>query len=108
MPANKGFSVLVLDRVDSLAEAGNHIFDSSTYKEVKFVEEELVKYVEQSNRMFNNLFQKKIYYLKNKNISAMVSKKQPILEKCIFLEKIHKRREEVLGFLVVANCGLPT
>ena len=38
----------------------------------------------------------------------MVSKKQPILEKCIFLEKIHKRREEVLGFLVVANCGLPT
>lgn len=91
-----------------MAVAGNHLFDSSTYMEVTFEVEELVRSVKQSNRMFKQLISKKIYHLKNKNISAMVSKKQPILEKCIFLEKIHKRREEVLGFLVVANCGLPT
>ena len=51
-PADKGFYVV-------LAEAENHLSDRSTYKEVTFWEEELVKLVEQNNRMFKLLLSKK-------------------------------------------------
>ena len=68
-PADNGSCVVVWDRADYLAEAENHLSDSRTYKEVKFGEEELVKLVEQSNRM---------YPLKNASISLMVLKNQPI------------------------------
>ena len=49
-----------MDRSNYLAEAGNHLSNSSTYKEVKFGEEEPVKVVEQSNRMFKQLLCKKL------------------------------------------------
>ena len=68
-PADNGSCVVVWDRADYLAEAENHLSDSRTYKEVKFGEEELVKLVEQSNRM---------YPLKNTSISLMVLKNQLI------------------------------
>ena len=77
-PADKGSCVLVWDRADNLAEAENHLSDGSTYKEVKFEEEELEKLVEQGNRMFKQLFSKKIYPLKNTYTSVMVLKSQPI------------------------------
>ena len=58
-PTDKGSFVIVWDRADYLAEAENHLSDSSTYKEVKFGEEELVKLVEQSNNMFKQPLSKK-------------------------------------------------
>ena len=35
-PADKGSCVAILDKLDYLAEAENHIKDSNTYKDVKF------------------------------------------------------------------------
>lgn len=58
-PANKGSCVVVLDRDDYSTEAEIHLSDRSTYKEVKFGEEELVKSVEQSNGVFKQLPSKK-------------------------------------------------
>ena len=52
-------------RADYLAEAENHLSDSSTYKEVKFGEEEHVKLVEQSNNMFKQPLSKKSIHCVN-------------------------------------------
>ena len=52
---NKRSCLVVWDRADYLAEAENHLSDRSTYREVKFGEEELVKLLEQSNRVFKQL-----------------------------------------------------
>ena len=54
-PTNKRSCLAVWDRADYLAEAENHLSDRSTYREVKFGEEELVKLLEQSNRVFKQL-----------------------------------------------------
>ena len=58
-PANKGSYEIVWDRADFLGKAENHLSVSSTYKEVKVREEELVKLVEQSNKMFKQLLSEK-------------------------------------------------
>ena len=58
-PEDKGSCVVGWGRTDYLVEAENHLSDSSTYKEAKFGEKELVKLVEQSNRMFKQLLPKK-------------------------------------------------
>ena len=50
--ADKGSCLVLWDRADYLTEAENQLSSNSTYKEVKFGEEELVKVAEQSNRMF--------------------------------------------------------
>ena len=57
-PANKG-CVVVQDRTDYLLEVEKHLNDSNTYKEVKFSDNELVKLVQESNRMFKRLLSKK-------------------------------------------------
>ena len=58
-PADKGSCVVGWGRSDYLVEAENHLSDSSTYKGAKFGKKELVKLVEQSNRMFKQLLPKK-------------------------------------------------
>ena len=69
-PADKGSFVVVWDRADYLAEAENHLSDSSTYKEEKFGEEELVKLVEQSNMFKQPLSKKSIHCVKSVRIRS--------------------------------------
>ena len=54
-PADKGSCVVVWDKLDYLAEAENHLNDSSTYQDAKFGDDDLVKLVEQSNKIFQKL-----------------------------------------------------
>ena len=89
-PADKGSCVLVWDRADNLAEAENHLSDGSTYKEVKFEEEELEKLVEQGNRMFKQLLSKKsisseeyIYFSYGFKKSTNLRKMYFFAQKCI-------------------------
>ena len=77
-PTDIGSCVVVWDRANYLAEAENHLSDSSTNKEVKFGEEELVEFVEQSSRMFKQLLSKKSISSEEDNILLMVLKNQPI------------------------------
>ena len=58
-PADKGSFVVVWDRTDYLPEVEKHLSGSSTYKEVKFVDKELFKLLEESNTMFTRLMSKK-------------------------------------------------
>ena len=60
-PADKGSCVVVWDKLDYLAEAENHLNDSSTYQDAKFGDDDLVKLVEQSNKMFQNFSPNKTY-----------------------------------------------
>ena len=46
------------DRADDLAEAADLLSDSSTYKEVMFGEEEIVRFLKESNGMFKKLLSK--------------------------------------------------
>ena len=77
-PADKGSCVLVWDRADNLAEAENHLSDGSTYKEVKFEEEELENLLSKVIGCLSNFFRRKVYPLKNTYTSVMVLKSQPI------------------------------
>ena len=51
-PADKGSCVVVWDKLDYLAEAENHLKDNNTYKDVKCEDDDLVKLVEKSNKIF--------------------------------------------------------
>ena len=62
-PAEKGSYVVVWERPGYLLEAEKHFSDSNTYKEVKFADNEHVKLVEESNRMFKRLLLKKFIFL---------------------------------------------
>ena len=86
-PADKGSIVVLWDKVDYLAEAENHLSGSSTYKEVKFGEEELVKLVEQSNRMFKQLLSKKIISSEEYRYFTYGFKKSTNLGNMYFLPK---------------------
>ena len=68
-PADKGSCIVVWDQADYLAEAENHLSDSSTYKKVK---------LKKAIGCLNNFSQRKLYLLTNTSISLMVIKNQPI------------------------------
>ena len=96
------------DRADYLEEAENHLSDSSTYKEVKFGEEELVKLVEHSNRMFKQLLSKKSISSEEYKYFTYGFKKSNNLDKMCFLLEIHKRPDNVPSCPVISNFGTPT
>ena len=58
-PAGKGSCVVVWDKLDYLAEAENHLKDNNIYKDVKFGDNDLVKLVEKSSKIFKQLLSKK-------------------------------------------------
>ena len=60
--ADKTSCVVVWERTDYLLEVGKHLSDSNTYKGVKCGDNELVKLVEESNRMFKKLLLKKCIF----------------------------------------------
>ena len=107
-PADKGFCVVVWDRKDFLLEVEKHLSDSKTYKEVKFGDNELVKLVEESNRMFKKLLVKKCISPKECKYFLYNFKKSTNLGKLYFLPKIHKRLYDAPGHSVISNCGTPT
>ena len=90
-PADKGSCVAVWDKLDYLAEAENHLKDNNTYKDVKFGDDDLVKLVQKSNKIFKQLLSKQ-------NISSSEFKyfsynynKSTNFGKMYLLPKIHKR-----------------
>ena len=89
-PADKGSCVVVWDRADYLAETENHLSYNSTYKEVKFGEEELVKHVKQSNRKFKQLLLKKSISSEEYKYFNYGFKKSTNLGQMYFLPKIHE------------------
>ena len=94
---NKGSCVVVWDRTDYLLEAEKHLSDSSTYKEVKFGDKELLKLVEESNKMFKRLLSKKCILPEESKYFSYNFKKVTNLGKLYFLPKIHKRLYNVPG-----------
>ena len=75
MPADKGSSIVVWDRLDYLAEAEKQVSDSNTYKEVQLLEKNQIKLFEESNSMFKELKKKKVITEKEKNYFKLNFKK---------------------------------
>ena len=107
-PADKGSCVVVWDKLDYLAEAENHLNDSSTYQDAKFRDDDLVKLVEQSNKMFQKLLSKQNISSSEYKYFCYNYKRAANLGKMYLLPKIHKRLENVPGRPVISNCGTPT
>ena len=82
-PGYKGSGVVVWDRTDYLLGMEKHLSDSNTYKEVKFGDNELVKLVDESNRMFKKLFSK-CFSREECKYFPYSSKKSTNLEKLYF------------------------
>ena len=57
-PRDKGFCVVVLDKLDYFAEAEIHLKDNNSYQDIKFGDDDLVKLVEKSNQMFKQRLSK--------------------------------------------------
>ena len=106
--ADKGSCVVVWDKLDYLAEAENHLNDSSTYQDAKFGDDDLVKLVEQSNKMFQKLLSKQNISSSEYKYFCYNYKRAANLGKMYLLPKIHKRLENVPGRPVISNYGTPT
>ena len=50
--------MVVWDKLDYLAEVENHLKNNNTYKDVTFGDDDLVKLVRQSNKMFKQFLSK--------------------------------------------------
>ena len=110
-PADKGSCVVVWDTLtlsDYLAEGENHLKDNNTYQDVKFGDDDLVKFVEKSNQMFKQLLFKQNISSSEFNYFSYNYKKSTNLGKMYLLPKIYKRLESVPGRPVISNCGTPT
>ena len=85
-----------------------HLSDSNTYTQVKFGDNEFVKLVEESNRMFETLLSKKYISPEECKYFSYNFEKSSNLEKLYFLPKIHKRLYDVPGRPVISSCGTTT
>ena len=107
-PAHKGFWVVVWDRLDYFAEAKNYHKDDNTYKDVKFGEDDLVKLVEESNKLFKQLFLKQNISSSGLKYFSYNYKKSTNLGIIYLLLKIHIRLEHVPGRSGICNSGTTT
>ena len=107
-PADNRPYLLVWDRADDLAEAADLLSDSSTYKEVMFGEEEIVRFLKESNGMFKKLLSKSSISYEEQQYFSYGFKKSINLGKKCFLPKIHRRLDNVPGRPVISNYGTPT
>ena len=96
------------DRADDLAEAADLLSDSRTYKEVMFGEEEIVRFLKESNGMFKKLLSKSSISSEEQQYFSYGFKKSINLAKKCFLPKIHRRFDNVPGRPVISNYGAPT
>ena len=85
------------DRLDYLVEAENYLKDSNTYKDVKFGDDDLVKLVEQSNKMFKQLLSKQNISSSQFKYFSYNYKKLSNFGNMHLLPKIHKRLKHVPG-----------
>ena len=106
-PADKGSCVVVWDKIDYLVEAENHLSDNSTYRDVKFGDDDLVKLVEQSNKIFRKLLSKQNISSGDFKHFSYNYKKSTNLGKMYLLPKIHKCLGNVPSHPVISNCGTP-
>ena len=107
-PADKGSCVVVQGKLGYLVEAENHLKDCNSYNDVKFEDDELVKLVEKSNKIFKQLLSKQNVSSSEFKYFNYNYKKSTSLGKVYLLPKIHKRLENVQGRPVISNCGTPT
>ena len=106
--ADKGSSVVVLDRYDYIAEAEKQLKDQNVYKDVDFTEKILQDLAESSNKMLRSLKTKGKIDEKQLKYFTYEYKKTCNLGKLYLLPKIHKRMDDVSGRPVISNCGTPT
>ena len=107
-PADKGPCVVVYNKLDYLAEAENHLKDSNTYKDVKFGDNDLVKLVEQSNKIFKQLLTMQNISSSEFKYCSYSYKKLTNLGKMYLFPKTHKRLENVSGRPAISNCVTST
>ena len=107
-PADKGSYVVVYNKLDYLAEAENHLKDRNTYKNVKFGDNDLVKLVEQSNKIFKQLLTMQNISSSEFKYCSYSYKKSTNLGKMYLFPKTHKRLENVSGRSVISNCVTST
>ena len=87
-PADKGSCVVVWDRADYLAEAGNHLsLIAVPLKKRNLEGKNLLGLLNNAIGCLNHFFQRKVHPLKNTNIYLMVLESQSIYEKYIFYPK---------------------
>ena len=89
-PADIGSCVVEQDELDHLAEAENHVKDNKTYNDNKFGEDNLVKLLEESNKIFQILSKQNLSSPEFKYFSYNY-KKSTNLIKMYLLPKIYKR-----------------
>ena len=107
-PADKGSCVVAWDKLDYLAGTENYLKDNNTYQDVKFGDDDPVKLVEKSNKMFKQLLSKQNISSSKFKYLSYNYKKLSNLGKMYLLPKIHKRLESVPGRPVNSNYGTPT
>lgn len=69
-PGDKCSSIVVRNRKNVLAEAENHVKGNYIYKKVTFVDEDLVKLLDENNKIIKTLLNDKKYRLKELNAFA--------------------------------------
>ena len=106
--ADKGSSIVILDRIDYLKEANKQLSQKNVYKVFEFKEKMLAELVETSNRFLKNLKTRGCISEKNLKYFSYKFKKTSNLGKLYLLPKIHKRRSDVPGKPVIPVCGTPT
>ena len=91
-----------------MAEAEKQLSDSNTYQEVQLSEKYLLKLLEKSNSMFEELKKKTVITEKEKNYFKFNFKKATNVGKLYLSPKIDKSLSNVPGRSVISNCGTPT
>ena len=101
---DKGFCVVVWDRVDYIAEAGKQLGVEMFIMILILKKKNLQKVAETSNNLFRNLKKMVVSQRKNLNILVLSLKMSPT---CYLIPKIQKRLFDVPGRPVISNCGYP-
>ena len=102
-PPDKGYDVVIWDRIDYLKEAEKQLSHRSPYLETKVIEKYFVNLVEQSNKMFEKLQRKSVIQEREKNFKFNF-KKATNIGKLYLLPKMHKSLSIVPGPPVISNC----
>ena len=91
-----------------MAEAEKQLSDSNTYQEVQLSEKYLLKLLEKSSSIFEELKKKTVITEKEKNYFKFNFKKATNVGKLYLPPKIDKSLSNVPGRSVISNCGTPT
>ena len=90
-PADISSCVVEWDELDYLAEAENNLKDNNIYNDNKFGEDDLVKLLEEGNKMFKQILSKQNLSSSEFKYLSYNYKKSTNLNKMYLLPKIYKR-----------------